>query len=141
MTATTISSLEKTIQKTNLWLEQLSEEMHMDREHAYRCLRAVLHALRDRLTVEETSDLAAQLPLLVRGIYYESWNPSKTPTADRNLAAFLDRVASELKGGIAIDPERATRAIFKLLAEHCSDGQIKHVRGNLPQDVQSLWPH
>lgn len=35
------------------------------------CIMGSLHALQDRLTVQEGADLAAQLPLLVKGIFYD----------------------------------------------------------------------
>jgi uncharacterized protein (DUF2267 family) len=125
---------------TNQWLDELGQQLgRTDRQHVYRVLRAVLIALRDRLTVEEASDLGAQLPVLVRGIYYEQWNPSKTPSGERNRQAFLNRVAENLQD-IDGSPENATRAVFELLSHHVTGGEIEHVKGNLPADVQTLWP-
>jgi len=69
----------ETIEKTGLWLEDLAQELgNIPAQRAYSILRAVLHALRDRLTVEEAVKLGAQLPLLVRGFYYEGWRPGWT---------------------------------------------------------------
>ncbi len=59
-----------------------------DRHAAYRVLRAVLHALRDRLTVAETVDLGAQLPMLIRGLYYEGWTPNDKPLRERTREKF-----------------------------------------------------
>ena len=140
MTTTTIPALEPAIQKTNLWLSELAEELGRDYHFAYQGLRATLHALRDRLTIEETSDLASQLPMVIRGIYYEGWNPSHTPTSERDLDSFLQRIADEMGGIPTGDPEVAARAVFKLLAAHCTEGQIDHVRGSLPKELRTLWP-
>lgn len=140
MTTSTVSSLEQTIHKTNAWIDELAQDMGREHQQAYAALRAVLHALRDRLTVTEASDLAAQLPMLVRGVYYESWNPAHTPTRDHDLQSFLERIASELEPGPPIDPEQAARSVFKLLSIHCTDGQVNHVRSNLPKELQTLWP-
>lgn len=140
MTALTIPALEPAIHKTNVWLEELAEDMGGDYHNAYQALRASLHALRDRLTVEETSDLAAQLPMVVRGMYYEGWNPSHTPSTEKDLSAFLQRVEKEMGNGATVDPEQAARSVFRLLSAHCTAGQIKHVRGNLPKELQTLWP-
>ena len=132
---------DKTLQTTHIWLKRLMEELHTDdREQAYLALRAVLHALRDNLTVEEATDLGAQLPMLVRGIYYESWNPARVPARERSRQAFLDHVNRVLPGGFEYDAEMASRAVFKVLAERVTAGEIHHVKSMLPQDVQTLWP-
>ena len=141
MTTATISSLENTLVKTNVWLDEIAGELGQDRQYAYRALRAVLHALRDRLPVAEAADLAAQLPMLVRGLYYEGWKPSDTPRSDeRDLQAFLRHVAVELQPMLGEDPERVARTVFGTLEKHCTEGQISHVLANLPGEVRSLWP-
>ena len=76
MSATGLDVFDETIHKTNSWLKEISEALGSDRRGAYRALRAVLHALRDRLTVDEAAHLGDQLPMLVRGIYYEAWRPA-----------------------------------------------------------------
>lgn len=108
-----IAELESAVAKTNDWLEELAADLGSDSHRSYQALRSVLHALRDRLTVGEATDLAAQLPLVVRGIYYEGWNPSQTPTRERDLESFLQRIADNTGGAPAIDPERAARSVFK----------------------------
>jgi len=140
MTATEVPVFESTIHTTNEWLGELDQELgRSDRQQAYRIMRAVLMTLRDRLTVEEATDLGAQLPMLVRGFYYEGWNPSKTPTRERNLQAFLDHVTQYLQEPTDGDPEEAVRAVFGLLSRHVTPGEIEHVRSSLPKDVQRLW--
>lgn len=140
MTTSTVSTLEQTIHKTNAWIGELRDELSTDSQGAYNALRAVLHALRDRLTVEEASDLGAQLPVLVRGIYYESFDPAQQPSDEADKQAFLDRVSRELNEARGVDPESAATAVFRLLAVHCTSGQVDHARGQLPKEVQALWP-
>jgi uncharacterized protein (DUF2267 family) len=72
-----------------------------DSHHAYRVLRSFLHALRDQLTVDEAAKLAAQLPIFARGVFYEGWDPSRTPEHARDIESFLTRIAGEagLAGG------------------------------------------
>lgn len=136
-----VSVFDSTLKTTNEWLHELNQTLGRDdSQQAYRILRAVLMALRDRLTVEEATDLGAQLPMLVRGVYYEGWNPSKNPTRERNVEAFLNHVAENLVDQVDGDPEQAARAVFQLLAGHITEGQVEHVKANLPADVQTLWP-
>ena len=82
MAETGFSSFSTTVDKTNRVLKDIEQAYNWPKERrnqSYAALRSVLHALRDRLTVEETAQLAAELPMLIRGIYYESWHPSRVP--------------------------------------------------------------
>ncbi len=138
---TDISAFQNTLQVTMDWLKELNDELHRDDpRQLYRMLRAVLIALRDRMTVEEATDLGAQLPMLIRGFYYEGWNPSKTPTGERDLQAFLNRVSQNLVLAVDGDPEEVTRAVFNVLQNHVTAGEIGDVKANLPKDIQPLWP-
>jgi uncharacterized protein (DUF2267 family) len=122
------------------WLKNLQEELHVDDERrAYHALRAVLHALRDRLLVEEAADLAAQMPMLIRGLYYDSWKPAATPRPQRSRDQFLEAVAEGLPES-DLDAERAARAVFSLLQQRVTDGEIADVKAMLPDDLCSLWP-
>jgi uncharacterized protein (DUF2267 family) len=100
-----VHAIDEAINKTNHWLEDIERNgNYEDRRHAYACLRAVLHALRDRLDIEVAAHLAAQLPMLVRGIYYEGWDPTRVPIR-MSVDEFLDRVEAEahLKGRSAAE--------------------------------------
>lgn len=94
-----------------------------DEEQAYSALRAVLHAVRDRLTVDEATDLAAQLPMVVRGFYYEGWKPALAPNKERTVEEFLDHVGSSLTGNSTIDPGTATPVILQFLDRQLSGGK------------------
>ena len=137
-----ISAIHRTLQTTTEWLNELREELgHGDPQQNYRMLRAVLTALRDRLTVEEATDLGAQLPMLIRGMYYEGYNPAKTPTRERDLESFLNHVAANLVPAQDGDPAEITRAAFKVLQKHVTAGEIHDVKSNLPSEVATaLWP-
>lgn len=145
MTTTGLNVFDHTIQETNEWLKDLMYEMAWeDRHMAYKGMRAALQVLRDRLTPEEASHLGAQLPMLIRGIYYEGWNLSSTPKKIRDKKTFLAQVKESLDGETSlgqIDPEQLTRAVFKLLRHHVSRGQIKDVESELPKEIAELWPH
>ncbi len=133
---------EGTIQKSHIWLNDLMSELDWhDRPHkAYLALRAVLHALRDRLTVEEAVQLGAQLPMLIRGLYYEGWTLKGKPHKERHEKDFLDHVTKAFKDGAAIDPAEVVRGVFRVLVRHTSAGEIEDVKHVLPKSLKDLWP-
>ena len=109
-----------------------------DRHAAYKALRAVLHALRDRLPIDVVAHLGAQLPVLIRGFYYEGWRPAGKP--DRTHPdEFVALVESELGLPDAPDALHITRSVFALLERHLSPGETEKIKGVLPGDFRSLW--
>jgi uncharacterized protein (DUF2267 family) len=140
-TATTHDLFEATLQKTNMWINHVMRLLPTDDRHtAYRALRATLHALRDRITVEEVAQLGAQLPMLIRGFYYEGWDPTGTPSKTLHRRQFLDRIAKAVSDADGKDPEQVARAIFAVLVQRISDGEIEDVKHVLPADIRDLWP-
>jgi len=141
MQSTGVSALDTTIQKTNTWLKEVMDEIgSSDRQQAYLALRYVLQTLRDRLTVGEATDLGAQLPMLIRGFYYEGWNPSGKPIKfDKD--GFLSSIREQFVSAPirASDAEEMTQAVFRVLDKHVSDGEIEDVKAILPQDLQDFW--
>lgn len=141
MSATGLKIFDTTVHKTNAWLNELLRELGWQDKHgAYLAMRATLHALRDRLTVDEVAQLGAQLPMLIRGFYYEGWDPSDKPPRERHRAQFLERIEREFRGGERIDPERVARAVFTVLAKRVSEGEIEDVKHVLPAEARDLWP-
>jgi uncharacterized protein (DUF2267 family) len=140
-TTTTHDLFEATLQKTNIWLNHLMRVLPTDDRHAaYRALRATLQALRDRITVEEVAQLGAQLPMLIRGFYYEGWDPTGKPSKALHRQQFLDRIARGVMDTDGKDPEEVARAVFIVLVQRISDGEIEDVKHVLPADIRDLWP-
>jgi uncharacterized protein (DUF2267 family) len=141
MSATGLDVFDRTIHKTSEWLNALMESLGLQtKQQAYSALRATLHALRDRLTPEEVVQLGAQLPMLIRGSYYEGWIPAGKPVKERHQEQFLARIAQELRAAGPNDPERIARGVFTLLANRISAGEIDDVKHVLPGDIRHLWP-
>lgn len=142
MPASSVPAFSKTLEKTNEWLGHLESVMGWkDRHKAYMILRGVLHALRDRLTPEETADLAAELPMLVRGFFYEGWHPAHKPLKYRHKDEFLRRVATEAPWLDGDGLERAVTAVFEILSSELGGaGETAQVRRMLPAELRELWP-
>jgi uncharacterized protein (DUF2267 family) len=131
-----------TLQKTQIWLNDLMTDLDWEGkpEKAYFALRTVLHALRDRLTVEEAVQLGAQLPMLVRGFYYEGWTLKGKPHKERHKEDFLDHIKAAFKDDVTVRSESVVRAVFKVLERHTSEGEIEDVKRILPKALQDFWP-
>jgi uncharacterized protein (DUF2267 family) len=141
MSMTGLEVFDTTVHKTNSWLKELMQEIHReDRRKAYLALRATLHALRDRLTVEEVAQLGAQLPMLIRGFYYEGWDPTRKPLKLRDREEFLGLVAAEFRTDDTLNPELIARAVFAVLADRITAGEIEDVKHVLPAEIRDLWP-
>jgi uncharacterized protein (DUF2267 family) len=141
MSATGLESLDHTIQLTHAWIDDLDRRLGWNNKpRAYRLLKAVLHALRDRLPPAELANLGAQLPTLLRGVYYEQWRPMATIVRTRSKGEFLSRVDADFK----IDPlphtAQAIMTVFRLLSDKITAGEIEHVRHALPEELRNIWP-
>ena len=141
MSATGLSTFDETVQLSNEWLNELMRAVNWDDKYrAYRLLRATLHALRDRLTAHEAVQLGAQLPMLIRGFYYDGWHMRDTPPPERTKRAFLGHIEAAFKQDPNADTEQLVREVFKLLARKISKGEIDDVKHILPSEVRALWP-
>ena len=103
-------------------------------------MRATLDALRDRLTVEEVAQLGAPLPMLIRGFYYEGWDPTGKSLRERGRVQFQAHIERQLRGDDGTDPEQVAHAVFTVLAHRISAGEIEDVKYVLPDEPRDLWP-
>lgn len=140
----TVPQLRRTTQLTQEFLLDLAGRPPFETlGQAYSVLRAVLHAVRDRLTVEEATHLGAQLPMLVRGFYYEGWRPALAPNDFETAGAFFQRVEESLGGApIAtdVDVRDGTRTVLEFLTDRLDPEEMTHVVGQLPAEIQALFP-
>jgi uncharacterized protein (DUF2267 family) len=141
MSATGLEVFDTTLHKTHRWLNELMLIMGwQDRHRAYLAMRVTLHALRDRLTVEEAAQFAAQLPMLIRGFYYEGWDPTGKPVKERHLDQFLAHIVQSMRGDEPVNPKEIAEGVFAVLARRISEGEIEDVKHVLPAEIRSLWP-
>lgn len=133
-----------TCQRSIEWLDVVAAELGDNRQHAYHALRGVLHALRDRLPVAEATDLAAQLPMLLRGLYYDGFSLRTAGQRYRTKREFLDHVRDGMKTGpnrvMDIPPDDACRAVFLAIERFVTDGEVRQVINALPAEIQEMWP-
>jgi uncharacterized protein (DUF2267 family) len=139
--ATGLDVFDKTVQESNLWLKDIMERLDTnDRHHAYSVLRAVLHGLRDRIGPESAAHLGAQLPILLRGVFYEGWDPTGKPTKERHELAFLVHIGRELPRSDTIEVEEGVRAVFDVLSKRIDRGEAVKIAAMFPLELRKLWP-
>lgn len=139
MSTTGVQAFDHTISTAIPWINDISQSLGWDdRDRAYRALRAVLHALRDRLGIHEVTHLGAQLPLILRGMYYDGWHADKTPHK-MHLDEFLAQIDRDLFRDEIDEPEQICREVFAALRKHVSAGEIEKLKSVLPKDLRDLW--
>jgi uncharacterized protein (DUF2267 family) len=138
MSAQHLEVLETTLHKTHEWLAAISDQSHLDTHESYQALRAVLQTLRDRLPTDEAAHLAAQLPLLVRGIFYEGWRPSEVPFK-ADLEDFLNSVSEKMVTPRPIDPLLLTQQVLGVMNRFLGEGEMEKIRGLLHKKLQVIF--
>lgn len=132
---------QETLQTSLAWVRELSDRLGLaDEQQVYHLLCATLQALRDRLRIDEAAQLGAQLPVLIRGLYYEGWRPSQTPTRIRNREDFLAQVALRYHARPLADQAVGVRAALAVLNNNVSIGEALSVVRTLPEELRDLWP-
>jgi len=122
------------------WVEDVRSRLDWhDRDRAYLALLATLHALRDYLPREEAVYVGAQLPPLLRGLYYEGWHPAARPPG-RGRSAFLERIHDGMHRDVAVDPETVAHAVFALLATRLPAAELEDAKAATPSAIHNLWP-
>ncbi len=136
---TGLDVFDSTVQQTNLWLKDLMARIPTsDRHYAYQLLRATLHAFRDRIGPENAAHFGAQLPMLIRGFYYEGWQPSKPPTKTRHLDDFLNAIEDDAGRSLGAGVGLKVKCVFAVIADRIDAHEIEKLRKVLPAELKPL---
>jgi uncharacterized protein (DUF2267 family) len=137
---TGVTNLDSSIDLVNVWLKDILDQLKwQSKNSAYQALRGTLHALRDRLPMEEAVQLAAQLPLLIKGVYYDGWTPRDKPEKFKK-EEFARRVHSQFEFDPDLNPAEIIRAVLRVMYRHMGEGELGDVRSNMPAEIQEWFP-
>jgi uncharacterized protein (DUF2267 family) len=139
--STVLAVFDTTVQDSNLWLKDIEAQLDgSERQEAYAALRAVLHALRDRLSAQAAVNFAAQLPMLLRGLFFEGWTLPEKPVRTHNEDDFLANVQVYLPPRYRFDALSCTRIVFATTAKFTSTDEARKLMAQVPEHVRALWP-
>lgn len=132
--------LNRYVETTQQWIDEVSVFMKVPKrkDFSWNTLRAVLHAIRDRLSPEEAFHFSAQLPMLIRGMFFEGYSISEKPEK-YNLDELIERIEDALVPAMDLDAEKAFEAVLRVLYDHVSDGQLEDMYRTMPKDIRRLW--
>ncbi len=139
MTNTGLRHFDNTVQTTIDWLKIIEEETHWDRQQAYLAAKSVLHTMRDRLPVTEAVNFAGQLPLLMKGVYFEGWQPENKPEkydTDAFIGEVIQRVDQPSNPELA---ELGIKAVHTMLERKSGATEMETFLGNMPEDLQQYF--
>lgn len=135
------------IEKAQIIIKEVAEELGFPDDHhlAERMLRAVLHTLRSRLTIQESFQMMAQLPMLLKALYVDGWKYQQKPSRIKHIGDFIREVVHEdFPSGhhditTSKDGENAIRAVLKVIRRHVSEGEVQDILAIMPDDLKPLW--
>ncbi len=109
-------------------------------------LRAVLHSLRDRITINESLDLLAQLPMFLKAIYVDEWKSIEKPLRLKNIQEFTKHVEEEQAkyGETEFSWDKSTQEIVRIVlssltGKYLSEGEVGHLKDQLPESIAKLF--
>lgn len=141
MSVKELEVLDRTWQKTHEWVNELRDRLDWSSyQDALRLLRVTLHQIRDRVHVNEAAQLSAQLPILIRGMFFEGWQPHLVPLPERRAGDLVDAIEHHVGDVMEYRGRQDIVTVFKLLNARISAGEVNDIRANLPEGIRALWP-
>jgi len=141
MTAQGLEIIDQSTHLAHEWINELAGRLDWSsKRSALRFMRVILHRIRDHLLVNEAAQLSAQLPVMIRGFFFEGWVPKNTPIKERNAEDFIAFVEDQMGDTAEYRGRMDIKCVFELINARISRGEVEDVRASLPQDLRDLWP-
>lgn len=140
MTAQGLEVIDQTVHTTHEWINELAGRLdYTSKRSTLSLMRVTLHRIRDHLLADELAQFSAQLPVLVRGFFFEGWVPKHTPVKERHAGDFVASISTQMEGCEEYRGREDIKCVFDLLNARLSRGEIEDVHASLPNDLRQLW--
>lgn len=141
MTAQGLEVIDHSVHLTHEWINELADRLDWSsKRSALRLLRLTLSRIRDHLQPDELAQMSAQLPVMIRGFFFEGWVPKKTPIKERHGDDFVAVISFHMDDTQEFRGRNDIKCVFELLNARLSQGEVEDVRACLPEDIRQLWP-
>lgn len=132
--------IEHSVHLAHDWVNELTGRLDWSsKRSALRLMRVTMHHIRDHLPVDELAQFSAQLPVLVRGFFFEGWVPKRTPIKERHEYEFIAYIDEQMADTEEYRGREDIKCVFDLLNARLSRGEIEDVRACLPVDLRDIW--
>jgi len=131
----------------DLFIKKVMEETNIqDKQAAERGVQIVLSILSHRLLPEEAEDVASQLPQDLKRIwnndvwitnYYKLSNKRLNYRHKNQMITLIENEI--LREQLPINAERLATAVFHVLKEQISNGEIKDIAAQLPDEIKEFF--
>ncbi|MCO4849062.1 MAG: DUF2267 domain-containing protein [Yoonia sp.] len=141
MSSQGLESIDHSVHLTHEWINELVGRLDWSSHRsAWRLMRVVMTRIRDHLPTNETAQLSAQLPMLIRGSYFEGWMPKVTPIKERSAASFIGAIDAQMGDASEYRGADDIICVFDLLNNRITRGEVLDIQACLPEDIRALWP-
>lgn len=141
MTSQGLEVIDHSVHLSHEWINELAERLEWSSKRStLRLLRITMRHLRDHLHVNELAQMSAQMPILMRGLFFEGWVPKITPIKERNASDFIAFITDQMGVAEEYHGREDIKCVFDLLNNRISKGEIEDVRASLPTGIRDLWP-
>jgi len=140
MTAQGLEVIDHSVHLAHEWINELAGRLDWtSKRSALRLMRVTLHHIRDHLSPDELAQLSAQLPVIIRGFFFEGWVPKKAPIKERHAEDFIAFINNQMSNTEEYRGRDDIKCVFDLLNARLSRGEIEDVRASLSEDLRQLW--
>lgn len=140
-----MKTLKHDIEKVYEWLNEIEGRagwLEPNHSKALAILRAVLQEIRDHIPINSLAHFSAQLPLVIKGMLFEGWNPEHNHIKQRKSEEFIAAVIERLPESYQYnDIDIEIDAVITTLANKIDYNEFEKLFKILPENIRKLFEY